>query len=130
MKLYEAMKLLDEDPSRKFEYQGYQKKWLLYADVCYDGSVFYMLDCWDKSGELRTGTVFGSLHGNLTTSDNWQLVREPVTWQEAIEAWADGKKISYSYGGYDRWSPFEDSNAMMLTIQKIKEAEWYVEDVE
>ena len=81
MKLWEAMKLLEEDPSRKFEYQDNRKRWLLYAEeASYDDLVFYRLDCWDSKGELRTGDVFGSLDGNLTTSDNWKLVRQPVTW--------------------------------------------------
>jgi hypothetical protein len=81
VKLWEAMKLLEEDPSRKFEYQDNRKKWLLYADeACYDNLVFYMLDCWDSKGELRTGDGFGSLHDNLATSDNWQPVKRPVNW--------------------------------------------------
>lgn len=129
MKLYQAMKLLDEDSTRKFECQDRGKKWLLYTEVgTITGLVYYQLDCWDNNGELKTGTAFGSLHGNLTTSDNWQLVRQPVSWQEAIQAWADGKKVSYSYKGYDKRYGFEHPNAMLLTTEKIKHAEWYVED--
>ena len=128
MKLWEAMKLLEEDPTMKFEYKDDRKKWLLYTDVGeLNGLVFYMLDCWDNNGELMTGTVFGSLDGNLTTSDNWQLVREPVTWQEAIQAWVDGKEVSYSYKDGDIWFPFEDPNTM-LSVEKIKIAKWYVDD--
>ena len=128
MKLSKAMELLEEDPSLKFEYQDGGKKWLLYTEVGrLTDLVFYMLDCWDSDGELMTGTAFGSLHGNLTTSDNWQLVREPVTWQEAIQAWAEGKTISYSYLDDDISYDFEYPNARM-TVEKIKNAKWYVED--
>ena len=128
MKLWEVMRLLEEDPSRKFEYQDNQKKWLLYADAgCYDDRVFYMLDCWDNKGELKTGHRFGSLHGNLSTADNWQLVKQPVTWQEAIQAWADGKKVSYKYSYNEMMYAFQDSNRM-LSIEKIEDAVWYVED--
>ena len=28
---------------------------------------------------------------------DWQLVREPVTWQEALQAWVDGKTIKCEY---------------------------------
>ena len=130
MKLWEAMKLLDEDPTKKFEYKNDRKKWVLYADeASYDDIVFYMLDCWDSKGELRTGDGFGSFYGNLTTSDNWQLVQQPVPWQEAIQAWADGKMVSYSYTDSDLRYCFGDSNAMMRP-EKIKNAKWYVEDVE
>ena len=94
MKLWEAMRLLEEDPSRKFEHQDDQKKWLLYADAgCYDDRVFYMLDCWDNKGELKTGHRFGSLHGNLSTADNWQPVKQPATWQEAILEFSKGNKV-------------------------------------
>ena len=130
MKLSEAMRLLEEDPTRKFEYLGDEKEWLLYANVGgLTGLVFYMLDCWDNNGELMTGTAFGSLHGNLTTSNNWQLVREPVTWQEAIQAWADGKVVYvenkaggrvYRHGG--------EGEKMYLLQSEITSGAWYVED--
>ena len=133
MRIWDAMELLDKDPSRKFEYQDDKKKWLLYAEeASYDDLVFYRLDCWDNKGELMTGTVFGGLDGNLTTSDNWQPVREPITWQEAIQAWADGKMVAYSYtdraDSHIRYL-FEGSHTMMTTA-KIKNAKWYVEDEE
>ena len=127
MKLWEVMRLLEEDPLRKFEYQDDQKKWLLYADAgCYDDRVFYMLDCWDSKGELKTGYRVGNLHGNLSTLDNWQLVRRPVTWQEAIQAWADGKRVTlkldrceYAFCGFS-----DQAN----TRRAINSGTWYVED--
>ena len=130
MKLYEAMKLLDENPSWKFECQDRGRKWLLYTEVgAITGLVYYQLDCWDNNGELMTGTAFGSLHGNLTTSDNWKLVPQPVTWQEAIEAWADGKVVYvkneaggrvYRHGG--------EGEKMYLLQSEIATGTWYVED--
>ena len=64
---------------------------------------------------------------NVALNLPWQLVQQPVTWEEAIEAWVDGKKVSYSYMGYNKRFPFEDYNTMMRP-EKIKNAEWYVED--
>ena len=131
MKLWEAMRLLEEDPSRKFEYQDDQKKWLLYADAgCCDDRVFYMLDCWHDKGELITEYRGGSLHGNLSTLDNWQPARQsvwkPVTWQEAIQAWADGKRVTlkldrceYAFCGFS-----DQAN----TRRAINSGTWYVED--
>ena len=127
MKLWEAMKLLEEDPSRKFEYQDNRKKWLLYANVGgLTGLVFYQLDCWDNNGELMTGTAFGSLHGNLTTSNNWQLVREPVTWQEAIQAWSVGKRVKVST--IQRDYVFSQIEKMEVSPMMIQDGIWYVED--
>ena len=142
MKLWEAMKLLEEDPTMKFEYKDDRKKWLLYTDVGeLNGLVFYMLDCWDNNGELMTGTAFGSLRGNLTTSNNWQLVREPVTWQEAIEAWVDGKKVVWEEDMdrrvFDRnksWpipkyqNRLLDQDGYAVTVRMISGGKWYVED--
>ena len=127
MKLWEAMELLDENPSLKFEYQDNRKKWLLYANVGgLTGLVFYQLDCWDNNGELMTGTAFGSLHGNLTTSNNWQLVREPVTWQEAIQAWSVGKRVKVST--IQRDYVFSQIEKMEVSPMMIQDGIWYVED--
>ena len=142
MKLWEVMRLLEEDPSRKFEYQDSRKKWILYADVeGLTGLVFYMLDCWDNNGELMTGTAFGSLHGNLSTSNNWQLVQQPVTWQEAIQAWADCKKVVWEEDMdrrvFDRnksWpipkyqNRLLDQDGYAVTVRMISGGKWYVED--
>lgn len=127
MKLWEAMELLDENPSLKFEYQDNRKKWLLYANVGgLTGLVFYQLDCWDNNGELMTGTAFGSLHGNLTTSNNWQLVRQPVSWQEAIQAWSVGKRVKVST--IQRDYVFSQIEKMEVSPMMIQDGIWYVED--
>jgi hypothetical protein len=129
MKLYEAMKLLDEDSTRKFECQDRGKKWLLYTEVgTITGLVYYQLDCWDNNGELKTGTAFGSLHGNLTTSDNWQLVPQPVTWQEAIQAWADGKVVYVENEAGGRvYRSGGEGEKMYLLHSEITKGAWYVE---
>ena len=127
MKLWEAMKLLEEDPTRKFEHQDDRKKWILYADVCYDDLVFYQLDCWDSKGELRTGDAFGSLHDNLTTSDNWQPVKQPLTWHEAIQEFAKGKKVIINFNNQE-WD-FESLILLPSYLDvAITNGNWRVED--
>jgi hypothetical protein len=104
------------------------------SGVAVIGSIRYELYV-DDSGTLQSATYYLQL-GTKGTSigeagnidfDGWEIVRQPVTWQKAIQAWVDGKKVSYSYMGYDKRFPFEDSNTMM-SIEKVKNAEWYVED--
>ena len=128
MKLWEAMRLLEEDPSRKFEYQDDRKKWLLYADAgCYDDRVFYMLDCWDNKGELKTGHKVGSLHGNLSTLDNWQPVRQPVTWQEAIQELSNGKHVWCEFHNQS-WGVAELVENYLYLNKALGTGKWYVED--
>ena len=119
MKLWEVIKALTEDPTKKFELsdRGIRER------IGSDGS--YLCYSMISQGMVSDGAA---LEDNVdVNNNNWQLVRQPVTWQEAIQAWADGKKISFSYMGYDNRFDFEDSNYMM-SVDKIKKAEWYVED--
>ena len=126
MKLYEAMKLLDENQRDVYEAKmnyGFKVR----MTVKQGSGVYYYFEVFKEERLVDPSLGSGAFNGNAALNLDWQLVRQPVTWQEAIEAWADGKKISYSYMGYDKRFPFEDSNTMM-TIEKVKRAEWFVED--
>ena len=123
MELWEVFKELEAKPDRTFR-------------TTYDGRTFeiknvggwFQFNLIDAHGNKRDHlTPSGAFNNNVKVDMDWQLVHEPVTWQEAIQAWAEGKKISYSYMGYDKRFDFEDSNCTM-SIEKIKNAEWYVED--
>ena len=128
MKLWEVIKALTEDPTKKFERKDRYKHWVIGTDVvggAISGETYYfMLDC---DGEGTYGDA-GKFSGNLANNeDDWQEVKQPVTWQEAIQAWADGKKVSYKYSYNEMMHVFQDSNRM-LSIEKIEDAVWYVED--
>ena len=121
MKLWEVMKKLDENPNKRFKHE-------LGSIIGFADNVLQWLE---KDGEIiepfcirdrRSGT--GICHN---TGDDWQEVKQPVTWQEAIQAWADGKKVSYKYSYNEMMHVFQDSNRM-LSIEKIEDAVWYVED--
>ena len=103
MELWEAMKELGENPNKVFKNR-------------------YGVKLTAKNG-------WASIDGRTTfpMEDVWEEVKQPVPWQEAIQAWVDGKKVSYSYMGYDKRFLFENSNIMM-SVERIKNAEWYVED--
>ena len=73
--------------------------------------------------------IIGNIHEGEddidTNNNNWQL----VTWQEAIQAWANGKMVYvenkaggrvYRYGG--------ESEKMYLLTSEITTGTWYVED--
>lgn len=52
----------------------------------------------------------------LTGFEEWEEVREPVTWQEAFQAWIDGKNFRIEYEG----KIYSQSTNFKLGIQSIK----------
>ena len=90
-------------------------------------SKYYKFEIFNGKRLIDQSRGAGAFNGNVALGLDWRLVPQRVTWQEALQAWADGKKISFSYMGYDDRFDFEDSNYMM-SVDKIKKAEWYVED--
>ena len=126
MKLWNAMKLLDENQTDVYEAKM-NEGWKARMTVKDGFGGYYDFEVFKGKSLIDSSLGGGEFNGNAALNLDWQLVRQPVTWHEAIQAWVDGKTISYSYMGYDKRFPFEDSNTMM-TIEKVKNAEWYVED--
>ena len=58
---------------------------------------------------------------------DWELLRQPVTWQEAIEAWAVGRVVSVEVGGC-RFILAHDDSIFGLSERMINLGIWYVED--
>lgn len=127
MKLWNAMKLLDENQRDVYEAKmnyGFKVR----MTVKQGSGVYYYFEVFKEERLVDPSLDSGAFNGNAALNLDWQLVRQPVTWQEAIEAWADGKEVSYSYTDSDIRYGFEGSNARMMTVEKIKNAKWYVED--
>lgn len=49
--------------------------------VAQDGDFYAM-----RNDEVRTNLI-------LNTDDEWEVVQEAVSWQEALQAWSEGKSI-------------------------------------
>lgn len=142
MKLWEVIKELTEDPTKKFERKDRYKHWVIGTDVvggAISGETYYfMLDC---DGEDSYGDA-GNFTGNLANNeDDWQEVKQPVTWQEAIQAWADGKKVAWEEDAdrrvFDRnksWPISKYQNHLLdqegdaVTVRMISGGKWYAED--
>ena len=75
------------------------------------------------------GTSIGKA-GNIDF-DGWEIVRQPVTWQEAIQAWVDGKTIktesSDGIRTYKRTTNSLQSVLGGVTKDEILNGKWYVE---
>lgn len=126
MKLWEVMRLLEENPADVYEAR-LNKGWKVRMTVEKGFSEYYKFEVFNGKKLMDQSLGGGRFNGNVALELDWQLVRQSVPWQEALQAWADGKKISFSYMGYDNRFDFEDCNNTM-SVDKIKKAEWYVED--
>ena len=128
MKLWEVIKELTEDPTKKFEAKLLESKdWMAYMMVDTGFSRYFKFEVFNGERLIDQSLDGGAFNGNVALNLDWQLVKQPVTWQEAIQAWADGKVVSYKYSYNEMMYAFQDSNRM-LSIEKIKDAAWYVED--
>ena len=127
MKLWEAMKLLEEDPTDVYEAKITPMGFTLRMSVSTGKSRYFKFDVFYGEKLIEQSSDMVAFNRDVAMNLDWQPVRQPVPWQEAIEAWADGKEVSYSYTDSDLRYGFEDSNTMMRP-EKIKNAKWYVED--
>ena len=127
MKLWEVIKALDENTNKRFKNElgsiiGFADNILQWIDK--DGEIIEPFLVRDR----RSGT--GICHN---TGDNWQLVRQPVTWQEAIQAWAEGKTVivenTCDKRKYDGKKFFlKDEYGIPLGSWEITNGTWYIED--
>ena len=120
MKYWEIVKSLSENPS-----------WSGAAAI---DSIRYELYV-DDSGTLQSATYYLKL-GTKGTSigkagnidfDGWEIVHQPVTWQEAIQAWAAGKIVSVEIGGR-KFELMHDDSVFGPSKRMINLGTWYVED--
>ena len=133
MKFWEVIKELTEDQKKKFEQREPDR---VETISCEDGFLVYI-------SEFR-GKVID--RGGITENadleeDNWYEVKQPVSWQEAIQAWAEGGKVVWEHGTdrrvFDRGnrllsakhqSHLIDQDGDAVTVRMIFGGKWYVED--
>lgn len=131
MKFSEVIKALEENPNKKFEkFQKYGNRYVISAR----DNNYFQFDVFNEEGELLdSGCGGGGFSGNFkATDEDWQEVKQSVTWQEALIAWAngasihcqvDGKTWTYCEGGLEA---IEDSNA--LEEEEILRGKWFIEE--
>ena len=123
MKLWEAMKLLEENPTDVYE-ASLNDGWKVMVTVKQGFDRYYNFEVFNGKR-----VIDGAFDGNIALGLDWQLVRQPVTWQEAIEAWVDGKIVSVEVGGC-KFKLTHDDSIFGLSERMINLGTWYVEDVE
>lgn len=121
MKLWEVIKKLDENPNKRFKHA-------LGSIIGFADNVLQWLE---KDGEIiepflvrdrRSGT--GICHN---TGDDWQEVRQPVTWQEAILKFAEGKKVTAEFNCQE-WTLGALIELPDYLNRAITNGTWYIED--
>jgi len=110
MKTFEMMKLAEKTG------KTYKFRSLCYSTV--NGFVG------DTSGEPYKTEAFSYLN-ELLEIDDWEEVKQPVTWQEALEAWANGKSLKLIINGKSHYLP---PNNFAIAREDIKEGEWFINE--
>ena len=143
MKLWEVIKELPDDPTKVATAYLEESERKLEMSVVRGTSRYFNLIIYDAATNtpISENLGGGGFNGNVPLDLDWQLVRQPVTWQEAIQAWADGKKVVWEEDGerrvFDRnksWaipkyqSHLLDQDGDAVTIRMVSGGKWYVED--
>lgn len=129
MKLWEVIKELSENPKKKFEYIFGNQKHVL---KCSNMGYFY-LDIYYDNEIVESKTAMGGFNGNIDIKWSWQEVKQPVTWQEAIQAWLDGKRIKLEKPVTDKSGilgsligPMNDG--IYITKEEFEHGKWYIKE--
>ena len=119
MKYWEIVKRLTENPELSGVAVIDSTRYELYVD---DSGTLE-----SKTYYLKLGTMGYSIGaaGNIDF-DGWEIFKQPVTWQEAIQAWNAGKVVKVRTTHWDYvFSPIEK---MELLPTMIQDGTWHVED--
>ena len=128
MKTSEVIEALERNPNKRFEcnlFSGF-KALMSTRDGYFDLKIF---NCY---GELISQEKKGgAFNENIRVNKDWQEVKQPVTWQEAIEAWVNGNTISCEFNGHKSiysQGYLGDQNTLAPIKSEFKEGTWYIED--
>ena len=137
MKQWEVMRLLEENPAKVYEsdmHCGHTARMRV-------RNGYYQFEIFNGESLIGQYREAGAFNGNAGLYFDWHEVKQPVTWQEAIQAWVDGKKVVWEEDAerrvFDRnksWaipkyqSHLLDQDGDAVTVRMISGGKWYVED--
>ena len=113
MKQWEVIKELTDDPTKVFK--GKDGWFIKFAE---EGNLTWFND------KFVGYAVFTVKQDEL--DEDWQLVRQPVTWQEAIQAWSEGSDIKECFPRSERL--YRSGDTIHLNENDVLNGTWYVED--
>lgn len=117
MKTWEMVKMFTENPNLRFKSKTDGSILALYKDIMF----------WD--GDL-------SLVPELNIFEEWELIRESIPWQKALQALIDGKtikciadKCDYIYGNKEYiFKPSNTDAYHRIGLEHLKNGKWFIED--
>ncbi len=121
MKTSEMIAMLEKNPKLRFT----------------SGGEISTMEAICRSGNIELYHIPAELRYEFRRDRDWQLVREPVTWQEALQAWIDGKEIEVcECAGCESIKEHKcymekqtiDGLVTRLCRQQFKTAKWYINE--
>ena len=129
MKYWEVIKELTEDPTKKFEAKLVSSGWMAHMSVDTTFLKYFKFEVTNDKRLIEESRGGGAFNGNVAFDLNWQPARQPVPWQEAIEAWAKGKMVYVENKAGGRvYRQGGENQKMYLLDSEITTGIWYVED--
>lgn len=121
IKTWEMIKALTENPKLRFK-TGLNSFVQVNKE---DGSIIWTNKDGSNVGSLVDRFI---LYSNGPCYDNlhidWELVREPVPWQEALQAWIDGKEVIREMTGTS--CIFSKNNSFTVGRIELIEGKWFI----
>ena len=120
-KTWEVVKILMENPRLRFEAKINKKKSNMWIDT--DGDL--VMDV------VKTAPDY-PITDNEWLNAEWQLVETPVTWQEALQAWTEGKTIKREFGDNEGTIYLgedillKDKHGMSLSKHEMVMGQWFI----
>ena len=117
-KTWEVVKILMENPRLRFEAKINKKKSNMWIDT--DGDL--------AMDVVKTAPDY-PITDNEWLNAEWQLVETPVTWQEALQAWAEEKTVICKFNDInEEYSEtcFSNNYDTPLTRYQILYGQWFI----
>ena len=100
MKLWEVIKELTEDPTKVATAYLEETGWKVEMRVEHGISGYFEFRVYEGVNPIPVNSG-GGFNRNVPLYLDWQLVRQPVTWQEAIQEFAKGKKLNVKFNNQE-----------------------------
>ena len=133
MKLWEVIKALTDDQTKVYEAKLQGKDWIARMRVDTGLSRYFKFDVFDGKKLINPLINGGGFNGNVALGLDWREVKQPVTWQEAIQAWADGGSIKWVSQDSNlvrvyNQSHLNDDQRIAMHNGQINHGTWYIEE--
>jgi hypothetical protein len=118
-KTWEIIKMLSENPNLRFKAMPYSEDKTFFDEACLVNGVL----CWGGNKAYPLQIAIGKY------DIDWQLVETPVTWQEALQAWAEEKTVICKFNDInEEYSEicFSNDYDTHLTRYQILYGQWFI----